>query len=170
MNEVTPTRQFSDDMAKKKGKGKKKSEEAEGGGAEAAADGGGDEGKMAEGDPEGQAAQVERESDQVRRIRANVRSAFGFFDKEGEERVLQEEIGSVIRYLGQFPSAQTLADVIIPAIQGAEPNAYISFDCFEPFMVETMKTNAYPPEEQDVIISCFRVRLDLAFCFACQLE
>lgn len=113
----------------------------------------GAEGKVADVDD---APVVIEESETTKRHRENIKNAFLLFDKDGEERIIQEDVRTVIRYLGQFPSDLEVEEDILPTMQSDDPDAYIMLDKFEPRMLEIIEKNVYPPEPMDVLISAFR--------------
>ena len=53
----------------------------------------------------------------LERLRKVIREGFGFFDKVGNATVFQEEVGTIMRYLGQFPSEQDVVEVVLREIQ-----------------------------------------------------
>ena len=52
-------------------------------------------------------------------LRKVIREAFNYFDKVGNATVSPEEIPTIMRYLGQFPSEQEVVEVILREIQVA---------------------------------------------------
>ncbi len=53
----------------------------------------------------------------LEKLRKTIREAFGLFDKVGNATVFQEEVATIMRYLGQFPSEQDVVEVILREIQ-----------------------------------------------------
>ena len=96
------------------------------------------------------------ESLATKRIRNNIRDAFKLFDKENENRVIMEDVSTIIRYLGRFPSEDEVSEIILPNMQSDEPDAYITFDKFEPVMLAIVQNNEYLPDGKEVILSAFR--------------
>ncbi|GBG27528.1 Calmodulin [Hondaea fermentalgiana] len=117
---------------------------------------GAEEGKEADADGVGDVPVVVEESATTKRHRENIKNAFLLFDKEGEERVVQEDVRTVMRYLGQFPSDEEVEENILPTMQSDEPDAYVTLEKFEPRMLEIIEHNLYPAEAYDVLISAFR--------------
>ena len=50
-----------------------------------------------------------------------IKDAFSYFDKIGNNTVQQDEVGTIMRYLGQFPSESDLKDIIIPELLDDDP-------------------------------------------------
>ena len=49
-----------------------------------------------------------------------IREGFELFDREGTGSVVQEEVSSLFRYLGIYPSERTIVQQILPEIQVSE--------------------------------------------------
>jgi len=49
-----------------------------------------------------------------------IREGFELFDREGTGSVVQEEVSSLFRYLGIYPSERTIVQQILPEIQVIE--------------------------------------------------
>jgi Ca2+-binding EF-hand superfamily protein len=115
-----------------------------------------DKGEGKEAEAAAAPAAPKKESAAVRLARLKLRQAFALLDKAGEGRVLQEDVGCVMRHLGQFPSEQQLQEEVLPTMQSDEPDAYVSLVKFEPRMVEILQEQRYAPDGQDVILAAFR--------------
>jgi Ca2+-binding EF-hand superfamily protein len=113
-----------------------------------------EEGKEAESAPA--PAAPKKESASVRLARTKLRQAFALLDKASEGRVLQEDVGCVMRHLGQFPSEQQLQEEVLPTMQSDEPDAYVTLAKFEPRMVDILLQQRYAPDGQDVVLAAFR--------------
>ena len=50
-------------------------------------------------------------------VRSKIRAAFDLFDKEGKGTIIEEEVPTVMRYLGVYPSEQDIVTTILPQIQ-----------------------------------------------------
>ena len=48
---------------------------------------------------------------------AKIREAFDLFDKEKADAVVQEEVGTMMRYLGAYPTERQLVLDILPGIR-----------------------------------------------------
>jgi hypothetical protein len=48
--------------------------------------------------------------------RRRVKEAFEFFDREGRGLLVKEEIGTIMRYLGAFPSEEDIIKNILPQV------------------------------------------------------
>ena len=48
---------------------------------------------------------------------AKIREVFDLFDKDKTESIVQEEVGTIMRALGAYPSERALVLEILPAMQ-----------------------------------------------------
>ena len=80
---------------------------------------------------------------QIEYLKSLIRDAFSNVDREGKGYVIREEISSLMRYFGQFPSEAQVVDVILPEIQEDEPTNYVYYDKFEKYMLNAIITNEY---------------------------
>lgn len=71
-------------------------------------------------------------------LREVIREAFGVFDKLGNATVTQEEVATIMRYLGQFPSEQDVVEVILREIQDDDPSNVVSYEAFEKMMLRAL--------------------------------
>merc|ERR1712203_1342728 len=69
----------------------------------------------------GLAAMQEPSAPSLNKLRKVIKEAFGYFDKIGNNTVQQDEVGTIMRYLGQFPSESDLKDIIIPELLDDDP-------------------------------------------------
>mmetsp|Transcript_2951 Transcript_2951/g.5648 ORF Transcript_2951/g.5648 Transcript_2951/m.5648 type:complete len:216 (+) Transcript_2951:373-1020(+) len=92
----------------------------------------------------------------LRRMRQNIKMAFSLFDKDGEGKVVLEEVGTIVRYLGQFPDEDDLVNSVLPAMQGDTPQVFVTFERFEQRMIAMLEQNEFPSEDQQVVLSAFR--------------
>jgi hypothetical protein len=58
------------------------------------------------------------EHDHFAAERRRVKEAFEFFDREGRGLLVKEEVGTIMRYLGAFPSEDALVNEILPQARG----------------------------------------------------
>jgi calmodulin len=56
------------------------------------------------------------EHDHFAAERRRVKEAFEFFDREGRGLLVKEEVGTIMRYLGAFPSEDALVNEILPQV------------------------------------------------------
>ena len=90
-------------------------------------------------------------------IKTRIKAAFSLFEHENAGCVLPEELGTIMRYLGVFPSEKDIVEVVLPEILGDDPGQFVQYDKFEPKMLEYMKTNKWEPDSAQVLLSAFRV-------------
>ena len=89
----------------------------------------------------------------IEKRKARIKKAFDMFDKEKKGCVIQEEISTIMRYLGQYPSEKAMVEHILPDIQEEEPTAFVHYPKFEQKMLEIMATHEYDPDDEDVLMS-----------------
>ncbi|CAM9521315.1 unnamed protein product, partial [Heterosigma akashiwo] len=59
-----------------------------------------------------------------------IKDAFSLFDKEKKFCVIQEEVSTIMRYLGAYPTEKAMVKEILPEIQDDEPTAFVQYDRF----------------------------------------
>lgn len=91
------------------------------------------------------------------KLRKCIREAFGFFDKVGNGTVFQEEVGTIMRYLGQFPSETDVVEVILREIQDDDPSNVVSYENFEKMMLRCLMDHEYDPDDSETLLAAFRV-------------
>eukprot|EP00747_Dinoflagellata_sp_TGD_P166925 gnl/TRDRNA2_/TRDRNA2_190503_c0_seq1.p1 gnl/TRDRNA2_/TRDRNA2_190503_c0~~gnl/TRDRNA2_/TRDRNA2_190503_c0_seq1.p1 ORF type:complete len:213 (+),score=58.49 gnl/TRDRNA2_/TRDRNA2_190503_c0_seq1:39-641(+) len=93
------------------------------------------------------------------KLRKVIKEAFGYFDKIGNNTVQQEEVGTIMRYLGQFPSEADLEDVIKPELQDDDPsqNTLVTYDAFEKMILRCLSEHEYDQDDSETLLAAFRV-------------
>eukprot|EP00386_Alphamonas_edax_P001831 GDKI01005518.1.p1 GENE.GDKI01005518.1~~GDKI01005518.1.p1 ORF type:complete len:181 (-),score=47.16 GDKI01005518.1:100-642(-) len=92
------------------------------------------------------------------RLKAIIKEAFGCFDKVGNGTVFQEEVGTIMRYLGQFPTETDVVEKVLREIMEEDPSAnVVSYDAFERVMLKCMLNHEYDPDDSDTLLAAFRV-------------
>ena len=97
----------------------------------------------------------------VEGAKKRIRAAFELFDKEGKGCVIQEEVSTIMRYLGAFPSEKDMVEKILPEIQEDEPTAFVTYGKFEELMLQVLTTHAYDfllPDTEHVLLAAFKTR------------
>jgi Ca2+-binding EF-hand superfamily protein len=89
--------------------------------------------------------------------RKKIKAAFDLFDRDKKDLVVKEEIGTIMRYLGAYPTEEELATDILPQIQDDEETNFVKYDRFEPFMVRVMVERNFEPDSEEVILQAFKV-------------
>eukprot|EP00438_Fugacium_kawagutii_P036072 Skav208493 [mRNA] locus=scaffold87:187028:193385:- [translate_table: standard] len=71
----------------------------------------------------------------------------------------QDEVGVVMRYLGQFPSESDLKETIIPELLEEDPSkdGMVSFEAFERLMLRCLSDHTYDPDDSETLLAAFRV-------------
>ncbi|KAE8913247.1 hypothetical protein PF005_g30416 [Phytophthora fragariae] len=86
-----------------------------------------------------------------------IRAAFDMFDKEKKGSVIQEEVSTIMRYLGAYPTEKDIIKKILPEMQEDEPSTFVTYDRFEKKMLEVLYTNEYEPDADETLLAAFRV-------------
>jgi Ca2+-binding EF-hand superfamily protein len=86
-----------------------------------------------------------------------IREAFELFDKDKSDSIIQEEVGTVMRALGVYPTERALVLEILPEMQDDEPNIFISYKKFEKRMITILANREYEPDSSDLVLQAFRV-------------
>lgn len=85
-----------------------------------------------------------------------IREMFDVFDKDKSETVVNEEVGTIMRALGVYPSERALVKDILPEMQDDEPTGFVSYTRFERKMLQLMATQECEPDAGDVLLQAFR--------------
>mmetsp|Transcript_9602 Transcript_9602/g.8583 ORF Transcript_9602/g.8583 Transcript_9602/m.8583 type:complete len:165 (-) Transcript_9602:28-522(-) len=85
-----------------------------------------------------------------------IREMFDLFDKDKTDSIVQEEIGTVMRALGVFPSERALVLEILPDMQDDEPTGFVSYEKFKKKMLTILATNEWEPDSSDILLQAFR--------------
>eukprot|EP00928_Gymnodinium_smaydae_P051709 TRINITY_DN35315_c0_g1_i1.p1 TRINITY_DN35315_c0_g1~~TRINITY_DN35315_c0_g1_i1.p1 ORF type:complete len:186 (-),score=46.88 TRINITY_DN35315_c0_g1_i1:74-631(-) len=99
------------------------------------------------------------ESAHFQKFKKAVKESFGFFDKVGNDTVPQDDVGTIMRYLGQFPSESDLKDSIIPEMLDFDPRSdgAVSYKAFESVFMRCYKDKEHDPADSETLLACFRV-------------
>lgn len=93
----------------------------------------------------------------LEKLRKCIREAFSFFDKVGNGTVFQEEVGTIMRYLGQFPSETDVVEVILREMQDDDPSNVVTYENFEKMMLRSLHEHEYDPDDSETLLAAFRV-------------
>ncbi|CAK0906487.1 unnamed protein product [Prorocentrum cordatum] len=92
------------------------------------------------------------------KLKKVIKDAFANFDKIGNNTIQADEVGTIMRYLGQFASESDLKETIIPELTdegGSE--GQISFEAFEKMMLRNLSEHVYDPDDGEMLLAAFRV-------------
>jgi|Transcript_30082 Ca2+-binding EF-hand superfamily protein len=92
----------------------------------------------------------------IEQTEAKIREAFDLFDKDKADAIIQEEVGTVMRALGAYPTERALVLEILPEMQDDEPTGFISYQKFEKKMLQILATKECDPDSGDVLLQAFR--------------
>lgn len=84
---------------------------------------------------------------EIARWTKRIRAAFKVFDKDDTNTVDRREVGSLMRYLGYFPTEADIANVILPEMmEDHDMSSNVTYNAFEKKMLEIMSTDEYDPD------------------------
>jgi Ca2+-binding EF-hand superfamily protein len=58
---------------------------------------------------------------------AKIREAFDLFDRDKADAIIKEEVGTVMRALGCYPTERALVLEILPEVQDDEPTGFVRY-------------------------------------------
>ena len=94
---------------------------------------------------------------QIEYLKSLIREVFGYLEIDGKGYVIREEISSIMRYFGQFPSEAQVVDVILPEIQEDEPTTYVYYEKFEKYMLNAIINNEFEPDDAETLLAAFKI-------------
>ncbi|CAM9583952.1 unnamed protein product, partial [Ectocarpus sp. 13 AM-2016] len=71
--------------------------------------------------------------------------------------VVQEEVSTIMRYLGAYPSEKAMTQEILPDMQGDDVTAAVTYSSFETKMLEILASRAWDPDPPEVLLRVRRV-------------
>jgi Ca2+-binding EF-hand superfamily protein len=92
----------------------------------------------------------------IEQTEAKIREAFDLFDKDRADAIIQEEVGTVMRALGAYPTERQLVLEILPQVQDDEPTGFVSYQKFEKKMLQILATKECDPDSGDMLLQAFR--------------
>jgi len=92
----------------------------------------------------------------VEQTEAKIREAFDLFDKDKADAIIQEEVGTVMRALGAYPTERQLVLEILPEVQDDEPTGFVSYQKFEKKMLSILASKECDPDSGDLLLHAFR--------------
>lgn len=92
----------------------------------------------------------------VEQTELKIREAFDLFDKDKADAIIQEEVGTVMRALGAYPTERDLVLNILPEMQDDEPTGFVSYSKFEKKMIKILASKECEPDSTDLILQAFR--------------
>ena len=67
------------------------------------------------------------------------------------------EVGTIMRYLGAYPSESDLVTIILPALQPTDASPLIPLATFLPFMLHHLLAHTFDPDSETLLLAAFRV-------------
>ncbi|CEO97256.1 EF-hand domain-containing protein [Plasmodiophora brassicae] len=90
-------------------------------------------------------------------IKQAIKDAFDLFDRDGKGIIVKEEVGTIMRYMGAYPTEEELVMQILPRIREDEDSHFIKYDRFETMMVDVIKNRDFEPDLEDIVLQAFKV-------------
>ncbi|KAJ1443410.1 hypothetical protein B484DRAFT_441611 [Ochromonadaceae sp. CCMP2298] len=87
---------------------------------------------------------------------AKIREAFDLFDRDKADAIIKEEVGTVMRALGCYPTERALVLEILPEVQDDEPTGFVSYQKFEKKMLQIMASKEWDADSGDMLLQAFR--------------
>eukprot|EP01036_Dinobryon_divergens_P029990 gene29990-39169_t len=97
-----------------------------------------------------------KNSEWIEKTEAKIREAFDLFDKDKADAIIQEEVGTVMRALGAYPTEKDLVLKYIPEMKDDDQSDFISYSKFEKTMLEILSTKECDPDSGDILLQAFR--------------
>jgi Ca2+-binding EF-hand superfamily protein len=86
-----------------------------------------------------------------------IRDSFLLFGKEETMTIHDEDVATVLRYLGLYPTTADLVDKILPEMQGDTPGKYVAYEQFEERVLDYQELSLYKPDSEEQLLQAFRV-------------
>ena len=86
-----------------------------------------------------------------------LRNVFQCFDRESTGCIPIDEVGPILRYLGQFPPQGELIEVIHKQLIDEAESKEIPYALLEKLAVRLVKEREYEPDFADTLLGAFRV-------------
>ncbi len=100
-------------------------------------------------------AKVEQTWEDTQRRR--IKKIFDLYDKDKKGCIPREEVGTVLRAVGIYPSERTWVRDILDDIMGDEPTAWVVYDRLESKALELLKARTYDADTDDTLMQAFKV-------------
>lgn len=78
------------------------------------------------------------------------------FDKDRSDSVINEEVGTIMRALGAYPSEKMLVKELLPEMQDDEPSGFVHYSKFEKVMLRVLTNKECEPDSSDILLQAFR--------------
>ncbi|CAM9989840.1 unnamed protein product [Pylaiella littoralis] len=94
-----------------------------------------------------------------------IKEAFALFDKDKKGTVVADEVSTIMRYLGAYPTEKAMTQEILPDMQarttrkmaaGDDITSAVAFASFETKMLEILSSRAWDPDPPEVLLRAFR--------------
>jgi calmodulin len=92
----------------------------------------------------------------VQAHKVKIKEVFDLFDRDKTDAIMQEEIGTVMRALGAYPSERNITVDILPHLTDDEGSGFVTYEKFERKMLSILANREYEPDTIDVLLQAFR--------------
>ena len=93
-------------------------------------------------------AHLGKSNEWIYAMQAKIREAFDLFDKDHQDAVINEEVGTMMRYLGIFPTEKDLIMKYLPEMQDDEPTGFVRYDKLEKRLMELLASGECEPDSR----------------------
>ncbi|CAE7041336.1 Efcab2 [Symbiodinium sp. KB8] len=93
---------------------------------------------------------------ELAKAKASIRDAFLLFGKEETMTIHDEDVATVLRFLGLYPTTADLVDKILPEMQGDTPGKYVAYEQFEERVLEYQSSGLFVPDTEETLLQAFR--------------
>jgi len=104
------------------------------------------------------AAGADAAARELLRRKVSIKDAFLLFGKEETMTIHDEDVATVLRYVGLYPTTADLVDKILPEMQGDTPGKYVAFEQFEERVLDYQELGLFTPDSEEQLLQAFRVR------------
>ena len=86
-----------------------------------------------------------------------IRQVFELYQVEDSERVKLDDVGTLMRYLGAFPSEEQLQNEVKPKLASDEEQGLVGYQKFEAFVLDALVQKTYALDDEEVVLRAFEV-------------
>ena len=85
-----------------------------------------------------------------------VEKSFLLFDKEKKGTIICEEVPTLLRYLGVYPTEVELVRTILPEMMDDASQSFVQYSKFESVALNLLRSGVHAPDQEDILLQAFR--------------
>jgi Ca2+-binding EF-hand superfamily protein len=85
-----------------------------------------------------------------------IHGAFLLFDKDKKGTIIVEEVSTLLRYLGVYPTEVELVRNILPEMMDDVSQTFVRYSNFESTALSLLKSGVHAPDPSDVLLQAFK--------------